>query len=384
LKYCIKMSKDILLFTGLILLFSYFALYNGKDEKLLFTPGPLSTTYQVRKESMRDLGSREPEMIQIIQEIRMELLRLIEFDKRVFSTVLFPGSGTYSLESVLSSFPFEKTVLLLSNGAYGQRLKEILSRYRVNHICLCFDENEKYDYEKIKNVLETQQISDIIMVQSETSTGRLNDIHKVIKLVNNTDIKLIVDAMSSFPFYLNTTDIQSIRFIVSSSNKCLQGLPGISFIIGQIESLKQSKNQAKTYALDLYRQWNGLETTGQFLYTPPTTILMAMREAIREIQKEGVEQRLNRYMGNAMYITEKMNQLNFTSYLNETSPVISTFYLNGKNFTKLYEFLLDKNIVIYPGKTTKDETFRIGTIGNLHRRDFYRLVNQMKIFLNKV
>jgi 2-aminoethylphosphonate-pyruvate transaminase len=347
-------------------------------DKLLFTPGPLTTSYSVKSAMLRDLGSRDHEFIETVKSVRNDLLTLAGVSqKEGYESVLMQGSGTFGIESVLSSvIPEEGHILVVINGAYGERISKIVRIHKIEQTRLVFEENEIPTLDKIEEELKKDaSITHVAIIHCETTTGIINPIAEIGKLVKKFGKIYIVDAMSSFGAIPVNVKQAEIDFLVSSSNKCIEGVPGFSFIIANHDTLVKSKGLSRTLTLDLYAQWEGLETNGQFRFTPPTHAILAFRQALNELKIEkNVEGRAKRYNSNHLQLVEGMRALGFKEYLSEEKQgyIITSFhYPKDKNFEfkEFYNRLNDMGQVIYPGKVSKVDCFRIGNIGQIFPDD---------------
>lgn len=352
-------------------------------KKLLFTPGPLTTSSTVKQQMLVDVGSRDTIFINTVKEIQSELLRLAGVTKQEgFEVVIIQGSGTFGIESVLSSAvgPSGK-LLVLSNGAYGERMIKIAEIHHLPFDAIRFDEDQVIDSKQVENHLMINSgYTHLACVHSETTTGLFNPIIKIGALCKNHNIQFIVDAMSSFGGVTMDMHSTQIDFLVSSSNKCIEGVPGFSFVICNKNSLNACKGQARTLTLDLYAQWLGLDTNGQFRFTPPTLSIMAFRQAILELGLEGgIDAREKRYKLNKNILDEGMQKMGFKFYLDPViqGHIITSFLYPDDpnfNFDRFYQKLSDRGFVIYPGKLSKRDAFRIGNIGQIFPDDIKNLL----------
>ncbi|HEX7859774.1 MAG TPA: 2-aminoethylphosphonate--pyruvate transaminase [Verrucomicrobiae bacterium] len=354
--------------------------------KLLFTPGPLNTSASVKEAMLRDVGSRDKEFIDLIRNIRRRLLELGGVSQaRGFEAVLIQGSGTFGIESVISSVvPPNGKLLIIANGAYGERIVKIAAGYHLPHEVLRCPENQAADPRAVQQKLQNSQITHVAAVHCETTTGILNPINDIGPIVHAAKRTFIVDAMSSFGAIPISLQNDAIDFLVSSANKCIQGVPGFSFALASREKLAGAKGLARTLSLDLYEQWRGLEQDGQFRFTPPTHTLLAFAQALDELDREGgVAGRHRRYFANQKLLASSMAELGFVPYLQSAvqSPIITAFhYPTHPNFRfdEFYSRLSALGMVIYPGKLTTVECFRLGNIGDLHAPDMHALLNAIK------
>ena len=352
-------------------------------KKLLFTPGPLTTSKAVKEAMLEDAGSRDKEFVNAVAEIRTELLSLAHVSKEQgYECVIMQGSGTFGIESVISSAAGKDDVLLvIANGAYGERIVKMADVHGIKHSVLRFPEDEAVDANAVEaHLADHAAVTHVACIHSETTTGLFNDIESIGKTCKSKNKSFIVDAMSSF----GGTDIPvnewGIDFLVSSSNKCIEGVPGFSFVIAKASGLQKCKGQSRTLSLDLYEQWKGLETNGQFRFTPPTLSIMAFRQALKELKAEGgISAREKRYKQNKAGLDEGMSRLGFKFYLKpEIQGHIITSFLYPESplfdFERFYQKLSNRGFVIYPGKLGKAKAFRIGNIGQIFPEDVKALV----------
>src|SRR6185503_8865717 len=261
-----------------------------KPDKLLFTPGPLTTSATVKQAMLRDLGSRDDEFIDTVRSIRERLLAVAGVRPgQSFEAILMQGSGTFALESVISSvLPPTGKLLMLVNGAYGERMVQMAGRLRIPVETLRCPENETHEPAALQLLLEQDRtITHVGVVHCETTTGILNPVAEFGSLVHAAGRSYIVDAMSSFGAIPLDLEAAGVDYLVSSANKCIEGVPGFAFVIARRTALLATEGFARSISLDLLAQWQGLEKTGQFRFTPPTHALLAFEQALRELEAEG-------------------------------------------------------------------------------------------------
>jgi 2-aminoethylphosphonate-pyruvate transaminase len=352
-------------------------------DKPLFTPGPLTTSRTVKQAMLRDLGSRDREFIDVVREIREELLVLGGVSRAAgYECVLLQGSGTYGIEAVISSIvPRDGKLLVLVNGAYGERMVAIAGVHGVPCHVVRFEENELTRPEAVERALESDPaITHVAVVHCETTTGILNPIASVGRVVKGRGKIFFVDSMSAFGAIPTDAGGWGIDYLVSSANKCIEGVPGFSFALCRRDDLVATHGRARTLALDLCAQWQGLEANGQFRFTPPTHALLAFHQALRELREEGgVAGRNARYRRNHEVLAEGMRALGFETYLapDVMAPIITSFHYPRHprfRFEDFYTRLSDRGFVIYPGKLSKVDCFRVGTIGRIFPHDVRALV----------
>lgn len=355
----------------------------------LLTPGPLTTSETVKKEMMVDHCTWDNDYKQITQKIRRELLDLAHVSPEEYTAVLMQGSGTFGVESAItSSVGKDGKLLILSNGAYGERMADIAEHAGLKYRIEKFPYYEVPDAAVVAKVLdEDPEITHVSMVHSETTSGILNDIASVAKVVKERNKVYIVDAMSSFAGVEIPVQDLGIDFIISSANKCIQGVPGFTFIICKKSELMKCKGKAVSLSLDLYDQWKGMDGDGKWRFTSPTHVVLAFAKAMEELKEEGgIPARAKRYADNNKLLIEEMGKLGYKTYIDaeHQGPIITTFfYPEDANYTfsEMYEFIKARGYAIYPGKVTEAETFRIGNIGEIYKEDIEKLISIYKEFL---
>ena len=355
-------------------------------DKLLFTPGPLTTSMSVKEAMLHDYGSRDLFFINLVKEIRESLLALGQVSKESgYEAVIMQGSGTFGVESVISSvIPQKGNLLILINGAYGERIARIAAIHKIPYHSLAFEENSVPDLEQTEELLSTGEFTHVVIVHCETTTGIFNPIESFGTLCKKYGVQYIVDSMSAFGAVPLDIAANHIDFLISSSNKCIEGVPGFSFILAKKQKLIACKGQADTLVLDLYAQWQGLENDGQFRFTPPVHALLAFKQALVEIETEGgVAGRSKRYQENFQVLKKGMAELGFSEYLTPELQgyIINTYHYPSHasfDFTIFYQKLNSRGFVIYPGKLSKANCFRIGNIGRIFPSDVENLLNAIK------
>lgn len=354
---------------------------------ILLTPGPLSTTKTVKATMLRDWCTWDDDYNNIVQEIRSELLNLAGITPEMYTSVLMQGSGTFSVESVIGSvIPEDGKLLVLTNGAYGERIATIADYLDLDLEVYDAGDLEQHNIQELTNKLqEDETISHVAVVHCETTTGMLNDIEAIGKIVKQFNRIYIVDAMSSFGGIPIEVEKTGIDFLISSANKCIQGVPGFGFIIAKRNELEKCKGRARSLSLDLYDQWQTMEkNNGKWRYTSPTHVVRAFRQAITELKEEGnVNKRFLRYSTNQRTLVKGMRELGFEPLLpdNLHSPIITTFISPdnpGYNFIRFYNEMKQRGFVIYPGKVTDYQCFRIGNIGEVYPENIEALINAIK------
>ena len=349
---------------------------------LLLTPGPLSTTSTVKEAMLRDWCTWDDDYNNLIQTLRCDLVSLATSQADRYTAVLMQGSGTFSVESVIGSVISKHGKLLVAtNGAYGERIVRIAQVLGINVTKLDFGETGKLDIARVgKTLLADPELTHVAVVHCETTTGMLNDIAAVGVLAKAHGKVFIVDAMSSFGGIPMDVAKPGIDFMISSANKCIQGVPGFGFVIASRSELEKCSGTARSLSLDLYGQWRDMEDGhGKWRYTSPTHVVRAFVQAMLELQEEGgIEARYARYHQNQLILTRGMRALGFETLLPDElhSPIITSFMYPTStfDFTRFYKALKQKGFVVYPGKISKADTFRIGNIGDVQTRDIDQLL----------
>ena len=367
------------------------AICSEDGDPYLLTPGPLTTSASVKRASLHDYGSRDEKLIAVNQRICEGLLALVHAEQ-THVCVPIQGSGTFAIEAMIGTLvPRQGKVLVLVNGAYGHRIAEIC-RYLGRDFCLEeWPENQAVDPLKVEQTLQQDpDITHVTLVYCETTSGLLNPLKAVAEVVAEQGRALLIDAMSAFGAL--PIDARSISFhgLAASSNKCLQGIPGMGFCIVGREVLHSCENNAHSLSLDLYQQAKGLEKNGQWRFTPPVHCLLALEQALKELQDEGgVEARHQRYSKNCQILRQGLQGIGFQCYLEEElqAPIIVTVRVPdtaGFDFEKLYQKLAEKGFIIYPGKITQEDTFRIGCIGAIAAPQMQAAVDAIESSLSEL
>lgn len=350
---------------------------------LLLTPGPLTTSVSVKATMMKDWCTWDDDYnINVVEDIRSRLTLLATSDDS-YSTVLMQGSGTACVESVIgSALGPSDTLLVINNGAYGARMKDIAHVLNVPVISLDHRETTQASAQEVDKILtQHPSITHVALVHCETTTGMLNPIAEIAAIVNQHQKCFILDAMSSFGGIEMDISALNIDFMISSANKCIQGVPGFGFVIAKRAQLKRCQGQARSLSLDLYDQWHTMEHhRGKWRFTSPTHVVRAFQQALNELDNEGgISARAARYRQCQQALVSGMARLGFTALLPTSlhSPIISSFRSpthQHYDFSKFYDALKARGFVIYPGKVSQADCFRIGNIGEIYLNDINALL----------
>lgn len=341
-------------------------------DALLLTPGPLTTSRAVKQVMVHDWGSRDADFIRINKAVR-ERITEIAGGQDGYVTVPLQGSGTFAVEAMLTTFvPRSGKVLLVVNGAYGHRAAKICAIAGRAYVVQETPEDTPPDLAKLEATLKADKsITHVFVVHCETTSGILNPISSVAEIAKRHGKSILVDSMSAFGAL--PIDAKQIGYdaLAASSNKCLESIPGMGFIICRIAALEEAKGNATTLVLDLHDQWQAMEKTGQWRFTPPIHVIVSLHQAIEEFLAEGgVAGRGKRYADNCRILIDGMKALGFKPLLSDNlqAPIIVTFHMPTDpafKFQEFYDRLKDRGYVIYPGKLTVADSFRIGCIGRL-------------------
>ena len=370
---------------------------NERDTQyLLLTPGPLSTTRTVRESMMQEYSTWDVDYNGIVQSIRTRLVELATGDAAnpdTHTAVLMPGSGTFTVESVVGSvIPSDGKLLVLNNGAYGARITTIARMLKVEAVELGQAEIEPTDLGQVEQMLVADpEITHVAMVHCETTTGMLNPVEAVGEIVRRLGRVFILDAMSSFGGIPMSMELTGAHYLISSANKCIQGVPGFGFVVADRAMLEATEGWSRSHSLDLFDQWREMETNGgKWRFTSPTHVVSAFARALDELKDEGgIEARHTRYVANQKTMVKGMRALGFRTLLGDDlqSPIITSFYYPDSaefEFQKFYDALKSRGFVIYPGKVSHAQCFRIGSIGDVQPEDMSGLVGRISEVIDEL
>ncbi|MBY8975416.1 2-aminoethylphosphonate--pyruvate transaminase [Rhodobacteraceae bacterium NNCM2] len=342
-------------------------------EPYLLTPGPLTTSEAVKRAMLRDWGSWDGDFRAMTRELRSRLTAMLGEGAEDFDCVPMQGSGTFAVEAMLGSFvPRDGKVLVLSNGAYGLRAAQTLACLGRAHVVL-----DKGDYmppreaEVARILADDPAISHVVAIHCETSSGILNPVEEIAEATHAAGRKLLIDSMSAFGALALPPARVRYEALVSSANKCIEGVPGFGFILARKAALEAAKGNSHSLSLDVEAQWSHMNKTGQWRFTPPTHVVAAFLEALGAHEAEGgVAGRGARYARNRDVLVEGMRAAGFETLLDNRwlSPIIVTFFCPADpkfDFARFYDLMKARGFIIYPGKLTVVDSFRIGCIGQV-------------------
>ncbi len=359
--------------------------------KILLNPGPATTSDTVKNAMVvEDICPREEEFGALIEGIKNDLVKVVHGEGD-YVAALFAASGTGGLEAAITSaVPKGKKLLIVENGAYGTRMIKLAETFDIEVVRYQLDYGDYPSLEAIKNLLkENEGISHLAVVHHETTTGMLNPIQEICDLSHKHGVEVIVDCMSSYagiPIDLNKWQAE---YVISSSNKCIQGMAGLVFVIFKSALLPKLSEQKRSFYFNIYNQYVGFEKTGQMQFTPPVQVCYALRQAIDEYFEEGEEGRWNRYQENWDVLVEGLQNLGLSFLLpyEQQSKILLAIIepKNDKyNFDEMHDYLYQKGFTIYPGKGAKAATFRLSVLGDLYPQDIKNFLAALKGYLDAI
>jgi 2-aminoethylphosphonate-pyruvate transaminase len=364
---------------------------NFSRDPILLTPGPLTTALPTRMAMLRDWGSWDSNFNAITGTVRERLLDVVEA-AATHVCVPMQGSGTFSVEAAVNTLvPRDGHLLVLINGAYGKRFAK-LAQMMGRRVSI-FETSEDVpttaaDVERL--IAADASITHVGLVHCETSTGILNPLRDIAAVVARHGKSLIVDAMSSFGALPIDASQMPFDALIAASGKCIEGPPGMGFVIARKAALARTEGNCTSLSLDLHDQWQYMEKTTQWRYTPPTHVVVALAAALEAFAAEGGQAaRLARYTRNCEVLVRGMAELGFKPFLDPgiQAPIIVTFHAPADpryTFREFYDRVRDKGFILYPGKLTQVETFRVGCIGAIGPEEMRHAVNAVRDTLQEM
>ncbi|MDP8098752.1 2-aminoethylphosphonate aminotransferase [Pasteurella atlantica] len=356
---------------------------------VLLNPGPATTSDSVKlAQVVPDICPREKEFGDLMEYVSNELTTIVA-NTNEYTTVLFGGSGTSVVEAILTSVvPHDKTVLIVNNGAYGKRMCQIASRYKMNFIEFKSSSIEPINLEKLEDeIKENKNISHLSVIHNETTTGLLNNLDDLGALAKKYNLELIVDAMSSYAAVPIDMKKQNIHYLAASSNKNIQGMAGVGFVIANKSSVQKLKDiEPRSFYLSLYEQYENFIKSHQMRFTPPVQTLYALKQAIIEAKEEGVENRYARYSASWEVLINTLKEMDLKYLVDDKyhSKIITSIFIpNGIDFNAMHNFFFEKGFTIYPGKVEEFNTFRIANIGEINSDDMEKFLVLLKNYFNR-
>ncbi len=359
------------------------------QRNILFNPGPATTTDSVKKALLvPDICPREKEFTRMTDSIRRDLVKIVHGDKN-YVCVLLAGSGTAVMDACINSVvPAKGKIAIINNGAYGKRMVDIAKSYGLKLVDITSSSHERLDLHRVEQALKADPaIRYLAMVHHETTTGILNPLEDLGRLAKKYRCVFIVDAISSYAGIPIDIKKAQVDFLMSTSNKCIQGMPGVAFVICRQKEFEVLKdNPKRSYYLNLHEEYSYFKKTGETRFTPPVQVLYALRQAINEYFKEGSAGRYKRYTDNWKTLREGLERLGFQMLLKkeDESHILMTVVEPkhpNYNFNKMHDLLYKKGFTIYPGKIEQN-TFRLANMGDIDSRDIKYFLTELERVLS--
>jgi 2-aminoethylphosphonate-pyruvate transaminase len=354
---------------------------------ILLNPGPCTTSDEVKHAMIvPDICPREEEFCLLMDSIKQDLPKVVNGGDDYTST-LFASSGTGGVEaSITSAVPRDGKILIIDNGAYGARMVEIAQRYNINHIVYKIPYGDFPDVREIEKILLNEKPTTIAVVDHETTTGMRNPVQELCNVAHQNGAEIIVDCMSSFAGVPIDLRKWQAEYIISSSNKCIEGMAGVCFVIFKKSLLEKIKHHARSFYFDLYAQYQGFHNTGQMQFTPPVQIIYALRKAIDLFFVETAQGRINRYSENYKVLTDEVKKMGFQFLLKDEYQsglllAIKEPENQEYDFQQMHDYMYERGVTIYPGKGAKEKTFRLSVLGNLYPKDILLAMDILRSYL---
>ena len=354
---------------------------------ILLNPGPATTSQSVKEALVvPDICPREEEFGNLLTSIMNGVLQIGKTGDE-YAISLFAASGTGAVEAMLTSaIGKNHKVLIITNGAYGFRIEAICKAYNLPYETTC-EFGDYPDINKIGKILSVGSFSHLAMVHHETSTGMMNPLEEISSICRSHGVKLMVDAMSSFGGYPINLMESGIHYLVASSNKCIHGMAGLSFVIFHESCKQELAENSSNFYFNVLAQWKNLTTKSQTRFTPPVQVCYAFNKAIQETLKETVEVRWGRYQQNWQIMYDGLKELGFEVFLplEQQSKILLAIKLEGQllnGFDHFHDYLFERNITIYPGIIPETKTFRMAVIGDLDTGDLEYVIEVMKEYFS--
>jgi len=358
------------------------------QRNVLLNPGPATTTHSVKMaQVVPDICPREYEFGDLMEYVSTKLTKIVASPKK-YTTVLFGGSGTAVVESTISSVvPHDKTVLIVNNGAYGKRMCQIADAYNMNYIEFQSSPIKPLNLKKLKKVIkQNNNISHLAVIHNETTTGLLNNLDDLGNMAKKFNLEFIVDAMSSYAAIPINMKKQNIHYLLASSNKNIQGMAGVGFVIANTKSIEKLKDiKPRNFYLNLFAQYENFISSHQMRFTPPVQTLYSLKQAIIETKKEGVKARYKRYSKSWKVLTNFLKQNNLKYLVDDKyhSKIITSIFIpNNIDFNAMHDYFFELGFTIYPGKVADFNTFRIANIGEIDYKDMKEFLKLFKGYIH--
>jgi len=360
------------------------------ERKILLNPGPATTSETVKQALVvNDICPREKEFGQLLDSIKDDLVKVVHGGEE-YTSVIYAASGTGAMEAVVTSaVPRGKKLLVIENGAYGTRMINIAKTYQIETISYQVDFGDYPEVSAIENILANDnEISHVAVIHHETTTGILNPVQEICDIAHQYNAEVIVDAMSSYAGIPIDIKQWGAEYLISSSNKCIQGMAGMAFVIFKKDLLDKIKDNKRSFYFDIYSQYAGFDKTGQMQFTPPVQVVYALRQAMNEYFEETEQGRWTRYSNNWNILYKELEALGFKFLLPEAhqskillaiiDPIDSKY-----DFNDMHDYLYERGYTIYPGKGAKESTFRLSILGDLYEEDVRSFMEVLKMYIEE-
>lgn len=347
------------------------------QRNILLNPGPATTTDTVKMaQVVPDICPREVEFGEVMDQMRRDLVRIVHGDSEKYTAVLFCGSGTLNIDVCLNSLlPADKKILIVNNGAYSARAVEVCEYYGLAHCNLEFPPTQLPDLELVEKVLEEEEIAMVYTTHHETGTGILNPIREIGTLAHRHGAIFVVDTTSTYAMRPIDIEQEQIDFCMASAQKGIQGMTGLSFVVGREDIILKSRDYPKrSYYCNLYLQYAFFEKTGQMHFTPPVQTIYAARQALLEYFAEGELAKWERHQRVMGALHRGLEELGFQELIRrewQAGLVVSARYPGDENwdFDRIHDYCYERGFTIYPGKVSDTETFRLCALGQIEEKD---------------
>jgi 2-aminoethylphosphonate aminotransferase len=362
-------------------------------KNVLLNPGPATTTDTVKyAQVVPDICPREFEFGKVMESVSKDLVSIAGGDEGAFIAVLLAGSGTAAMDATINSvIPPNGKLLVINNGAYGKRMVQIARAYAIEVVELKYDSACVPSLADIDRVLATENnVAAVSMIHHETTTGILNPVKEIGAIVKKHEKVFIVDTISSFAGVPLDIEDFKIDFMMSTSNKCIQGMAGVAFVICRRSELEKIKDYPRrSYYLSLYDQYDYFKEKYQMRFTPPVQTIYALRKAINEFLEEGYENRVKRYTENWQLLREGVRDIGYeilTKPEDESHLLITLIYPSDENFDFdiLHDKLYEAGFTIYPGKIGRKKTFRLANMGAIDKHDIQAFLDKLREVLSEM
>lgn len=345
---------------------------------ILLNPGPATTSDAVKyAQVVPDICPREHEFVDIMTDIRKELVKIVHADPEKYTAVIFTGSGTIIQDVCVNSLvPENKKICIVNNGAYSARMAEIADYYHIPCVNLEFPTTGLPDLDVVKETLEKDKdIAVVATVHHETGTGVLNPVKEIGKIAHDNGCVFIVDTISTYGLMPIDIEKENIDFLMSSAQKGLAAMTGASWLVGNIEEIKKSKDYpTRSHYCNLYMQYDFFERVGEMHFTPPVQTIYALRQAIEEYWEEGEQARWERLTKCWEAIHKGLEEIGLESVIDKKIQGRLVVTIKAPedekfDFFKLHDYCFERGFTIYPGKMFGLKTFRLCNLGQITYKD---------------